>query len=511
MKAGALAGVAGRAGRLDEREQRVAVAVARAARAPPARCRWSRPCATARRASGSRGAARRSRACARSASRVHVGERQHLAAAPVLHDARHEAALVVGDAARRSALPPAALIAHDCRYAPARARGFETDCRRDAVDSSTASCSSSPARAASARRRSRPRSGCWPRERGRRTIVVEVGEQSRAAGAVRRAGARARASETRLERGPVEHLDRPRPRAAGVAAGARRARVRGACSPRAAPSSTSPRRRPGRKELVSMVKIWQLTRRSAGAAAARGYDLVVLDAPATGHALGMLRSPRHVRRDRARRPDRRDRPSRCASCSQDPARTRLPRRSRRPRRWRSPRRSSCRTGCASELGRELDGGRRQRRCCRGASARAELERLAALLDRRAAARDRRAARRSRPRGSSRRSAAHAATAASGASAAAAAARAVHERARLSTTSSRACAAAASTCSACRSVRAPSSTCRRSTDRRAPAAQAVSDCWAPASCCAKGAELLRGETVLARGRDRARAARPPTAS
>jgi anion-transporting ArsA/GET3 family ATPase len=50
---------------------------------------------------------------------------------------------------------------------------------------------------------------------------------------------------------------------------------------------------PGAKELVSMVKVWELTRggerwrRRAG-----HYDLVVLDAPATGHALGLLHSPR---------------------------------------------------------------------------------------------------------------------------------------------------------------------------------------------------------------------------
>jgi hypothetical protein len=57
---------------------------------------------------------------------------------------------------------------------------------------------------------------------------------------------------------------------------------------------------PGAKELVTMVKIWRLTggagrdraahsgpvRRGAG-----GYDLVILDAPATGHALGMLAAP----------------------------------------------------------------------------------------------------------------------------------------------------------------------------------------------------------------------------
>jgi len=50
---------------------------------------------------------------------------------------------------------------------------------------------------------------------------------------------------------------------------------------------------PGAKELVSMVKVWELTRgeerwrRRAGR-----YDLVVLDGPATGHALGLLHSPR---------------------------------------------------------------------------------------------------------------------------------------------------------------------------------------------------------------------------
>jgi anion-transporting ArsA/GET3 family ATPase len=52
---------------------------------------------------------------------------------------------------------------------------------------------------------------------------------------------------------------------------------------------------PGAKELISMVKIWELTRgnrwRGRERGRRRGYDLVVLDAPATGHALGMLGSP----------------------------------------------------------------------------------------------------------------------------------------------------------------------------------------------------------------------------
>jgi anion-transporting ArsA/GET3 family ATPase len=49
---------------------------------------------------------------------------------------------------------------------------------------------------------------------------------------------------------------------------------------------------PGAKELVSMVKVRELCERPAGPSERReSYDLVVLDAPATGHALAMLRSP----------------------------------------------------------------------------------------------------------------------------------------------------------------------------------------------------------------------------
>jgi anion-transporting ArsA/GET3 family ATPase len=48
---------------------------------------------------------------------------------------------------------------------------------------------------------------------------------------------------------------------------------------------------PGAKELVSMVKIWELTQGERWRRRASGYDLVILDGPATGHALGMLHSP----------------------------------------------------------------------------------------------------------------------------------------------------------------------------------------------------------------------------
>ncbi len=40
-----------------------------------------------------------------------------------------------------------------------------------------------------------------------------------------------------------------------------------------------------------MVKIWELTRAERWRQRVQRYDLVVLDAPATGHALGLLHSP----------------------------------------------------------------------------------------------------------------------------------------------------------------------------------------------------------------------------
>ena len=49
---------------------------------------------------------------------------------------------------------------------------------------------------------------------------------------------------------------------------------------------------PGMRELLSIGKIWelaQLERRTRGAAP---YDLVIVDAPATGHGVGLLRTPR---------------------------------------------------------------------------------------------------------------------------------------------------------------------------------------------------------------------------
>lgn len=55
---------------------------------------------------------------------------------------------------------------------------------------------------------------------------------------------------------------------------------------------------PGARELLTVGKVWdmaQLERPWSGAGSGDGYDLVVVDAPATGHGLALLASPRTFR------------------------------------------------------------------------------------------------------------------------------------------------------------------------------------------------------------------------
>jgi anion-transporting ArsA/GET3 family ATPase len=48
---------------------------------------------------------------------------------------------------------------------------------------------------------------------------------------------------------------------------------------------------PGGMELGEMVKIWELVEGHRWDRRRRGYDLVIVDGPASGHAIGMLRTP----------------------------------------------------------------------------------------------------------------------------------------------------------------------------------------------------------------------------
>lgn len=123
--------------------------------------------------------------------------------------------------------------------------------------------------------------------RGRSTVVVEVGEQSRVPGLL---GARpgplgepVRVSDSlaTLTLDPDQALARWLQRVGGRAAG----RLLASSSTFQYFAAAAP----GARELVAMVAIWQLT----AAAEERGehFDLVVVDAPASGHALAMLHSP----------------------------------------------------------------------------------------------------------------------------------------------------------------------------------------------------------------------------
>jgi len=125
--------------------------------------------------------------------------------------------------------------------------------------------------------------------RGQRTIVVEVGEESRLPalfGIARpRPGVETRLQE-RLSSISIDP-DRALLEWLQVLGG----RVPGRVLASSGTFQYFAAAAPGARELVTMVKVWQLTRGAKEQGRTGGYDLVVLDAPATGHALGMLGSP----------------------------------------------------------------------------------------------------------------------------------------------------------------------------------------------------------------------------
>ncbi|MGH2987118.1 MAG: ArsA family ATPase, partial [Solirubrobacterales bacterium] len=49
---------------------------------------------------------------------------------------------------------------------------------------------------------------------------------------------------------------------------------------------------PGLKELVTIGKIWELALEDRMVKSGRSYDQVIVDAPATGHGVGFLQTPR---------------------------------------------------------------------------------------------------------------------------------------------------------------------------------------------------------------------------
>jgi hypothetical protein len=122
---------------------------------------------------------------------------------------------------------------------------------------------------------------------GRRTTVVEVGGQSRAAELFGRAQGE-HGEPVGLEAG-LSALSIDPDRALLEWVQALGGRVPGRILTSSGTFQYFAAAAPGAREIVTMIKIWRLAsakRRSRG-----GGDLVIFDAPATGHALGMLRSP----------------------------------------------------------------------------------------------------------------------------------------------------------------------------------------------------------------------------
>lgn len=127
--------------------------------------------------------------------------------------------------------------------------------------------------------------------RGLRTIVVELGEQHRLAELF---GLEPGEEIALCERLWSSTIDPDRATLEWLAA------LTGRTSARMLAASSSfqylAAAAPGARELVTMREVLELSERSARRSAVRNgytrrYDLVVLDAPATGHALALLRSP----------------------------------------------------------------------------------------------------------------------------------------------------------------------------------------------------------------------------
>ena len=126
--------------------------------------------------------------------------------------------------------------------------------------------------------------------RGRRTIVCEVAEQDRVSRAFAREGVR-REAEVELAENlwaisidPNEALKEWLGRQLGGPALRADHRARRAFQHFVAAA-------PGAKELITIAKVWELAQLHRWDSHNRTYDLVVVDAPASGHGLAMLTAP----------------------------------------------------------------------------------------------------------------------------------------------------------------------------------------------------------------------------
>src|SRR3954452_21439225 len=125
--------------------------------------------------------------------------------------------------------------------------------------------------------------------RGRRTIVCEIGDQHRLPGLFGREGAHGR--ETAL----TDQLWATSVDPSGALRDYLASQVPGPLARILADSRMFRyvyAAAPGARELITLGGIWDLTHHRMRKRRGAQYDTVIVDAPATGHALGMLRTPR---------------------------------------------------------------------------------------------------------------------------------------------------------------------------------------------------------------------------
>lgn len=129
--------------------------------------------------------------------------------------------------------------------------------------------------------------------RGKRTIVCEVSEQERMSRAFRREGIGFEEAElvedlyaisVDPEKALEEYVQFQLPSRA-LASVLNRSQIFQYLTAAA----------PGMRELVSMGKVWELAQLERVRAGAAPYDLVIVDSPATGHGLALMRAPRTFR------------------------------------------------------------------------------------------------------------------------------------------------------------------------------------------------------------------------
>jgi len=126
-------------------------------------------------------------------------------------------------------------------------------------------------------------------EAGRRTIVCEVAEQDRVSRAFKREGV---VAETEVELAPNLWAITIDPQQALEEWLARQ--IGGAGLKVLARSSAFQyfvAAAPGAKELITIAKVWELAQPQRWDRSGRTYDLVVVDAPSSGHGLAMLTTP----------------------------------------------------------------------------------------------------------------------------------------------------------------------------------------------------------------------------